>query len=106
MILQIKSSSLLVLVFTLSFSFEATAQTEAETFTAKSAIYLDIGGNAGQYAFTYGRLITQKNALKLMGSVGFSLWADRVDGSTVFNPAVPLELSGLIGNGNHHLELG
>jgi hypothetical protein len=41
-----------------------------------------------------------------MGSVGFSLWADRVGGSTVFNPAIPLELSGLIGNGNHHLELG
>ena len=103
---QHNSPFLLVLVFALSFSFGATAQTEAETFTAKNAIYLDIGGNAGQYAFTYGRLITQKNALKVMGSVGFSLWADRVDGSTVFNPAVPLELSGLIGNGNHHLELG
>jgi hypothetical protein len=104
--LQHKSSLLLVLVFALSISICARAQTKAETFTAKKAIYLDIGGNAGQYAFTYGNLFYQKGALKMMGSVGFALWADRVEGSTVFNPAVPLEVSGLLGKGNHHLELG
>ncbi|WP_297338590.1 hypothetical protein [Algoriphagus sp.] len=63
------------------------AQTEAETFTAKKAVYLDLGGNAGQYAITFGKLFYQKGAIKMMGSVGFSLWADRVEGSTVFNPA-------------------
>lgn len=82
------------------------AQTEAETFTAKKAVYLDLGGNAGQYAITFGKHFYQKGAIKMMGSVGFSLWADRVEGSTVFNPAIPLEVSGLIGSGNHHLELG
>jgi hypothetical protein len=42
----------------------------------------------------------------MMGSIGFALWADRVEGSTVFNPAVPFEVSGLLGRGKHHLELG
>lgn len=94
----------LFLIF-ITFSQSSFAQAESETFTAKNAIYLDLGGNAGQYAFTYGKLFYQKGALKMMGSVGFSLWADRVEGSTVFNPAIPLEISGLLGRGKHHLEL-
>lgn len=89
----------------LTLPFQAFSQTKAKTFTAKNAVYLDIGGNAGQYAFTYGKLFYQKGALKMMGSVGFALWADRVEGSTVFNPAIPLEFSGLLGRGKHHLEL-
>ncbi len=105
MSLQHKSWLLLVLVFSLSISICARAQTKSETFTAKNAVYLDLGGNAGQYAFTYGKLFYQKGALKMMGSVGFALWADRVEGSTVFNPAFPLEFSGLLGRGKHHLEL-
>lgn len=106
MYFQLKYSLFLVLVVALANSFEARAQSKVETFTAKNAVYLDLGGNAGQYAFTYGRLIYQKSALKVMVSVGFSLWADHVEGSIVFNPAVPLEVSGFIGSANHHLELG
>ncbi len=103
---RLKLILLSVLIVILALPSETFAQNEPQTFTAKNAVYLDLGGNAGQYAFTYGRLIHQKGVLKVMGSVGFSLWADRVEGSTVFNPAVPLEVSGLIGGGNHHFELG
>ncbi len=99
-------SAIGALVLMLAISYNTSAQTEPETFTAKNAVYLDLGGNSGQYALTYGRIIHQKGALKVVGSVGFALWADRVDGSTVFVPAVPLEVSGLLGKGNHHLELG
>ncbi|GAB2502737.1 hypothetical protein [Algoriphagus taiwanensis] len=91
--------------FNLSNSY-VFAQKEVQTFTAKNAIYLDLGGNAGQYAFSYGRLFHEKGLLKVIGSAGFALWADRVQGKTVFNPAVPLEVSGLIGKRDHHLELG
>jgi hypothetical protein len=68
----------------------------------------EIGGNAGQYAFNYGRLIYQKRAFKVIGSVGFSLWQDRyrVGGSTIWYPVLPLELSALIGRRKHHLEFG
>jgi hypothetical protein len=48
----------------LTCSISTFAQTKPETFTAKNAIYLYIGGNAGQYAFIYGRLISQKHAFK------------------------------------------
>ncbi|WP_439489871.1 hypothetical protein [Algoriphagus sp.] len=104
--LQHKFSFFFLLVLSLAISSKVTAQSKVETFTAKNAVYLEIGGNAGQYAFTYGRLFYQAGAFKLTGSAGISLWADRVEGSTVFNPAVPLEVSGIIGSGNHHLELG
>lgn len=106
MIANFKFIFISAIVVLFALSFQASAQTETEKFTAKHLVYLDLAGNAGQYAFTYGKLFYQKGALKMMGSVGFSLWADRVEGSTVFNPAVPLEVSGLIGSGNHHLELG
>lgn len=101
-----KSNLISALLVLFLLPLQLFAQSEQQTFTAKNAVYLDLGGNAGQYAFTYGKLFYQKGALKMMGSVGFSLWADRVEESTVFNPAVPLEVSGLIGSGNHHLELG
>lgn len=104
--LQNKSSLFLVLVFALAISFWAKAQTEAEKFTAKHLVYLELAGNAGQYAFNYGHLFYQKGVFKLTGSAGFSLWADPIEGSTIWNPALPLEVSALMGKRNHHLELG
>jgi hypothetical protein len=99
---------LFVLVLAFSISFGATAQTEAEKFTATHSVHLELGGNAGRYAFNYGRLIYQKRAFKVLGSVGFSLWSDSnlIKGNTRWYPAIPLELSALIGRGKHHLEIG
>ncbi|WP_163380632.1 hypothetical protein [Cyclobacterium sp. SYSU L10401] len=95
-----------VLVFSFAISFKVTAQTEAEKFTARNLVYLEIGGNAGQYAFNYGSLIYQKRAFKVIGSVGFSLWVEPIEGPTIWNPAIPLEVSTLFGAKKHHLEFG
>lgn len=106
--LQHKSSLLLVLVFAFAISFGVSAQTEAEKFTTTHSVYFELGGNAGRYAFNYGRLINQKRAFKIIGSVGFSLWSDPnlIKGTTRWYPAIPLELSALIGKRKHHLEFG
>ncbi len=88
--------------------FQVFAQKETETFTARNSVYLELAGNAGRYAFNYGRLIYQKGAFMVIGSVGFSLWQDRyrVEGSTIWYPVLPLEFSALIGRRKHHLEFG
>jgi hypothetical protein len=82
------------------------AQDKPVGFTAANTIYLELGGNAGQYALMYGKTVFKKENLQLIGSAGFSLWVDPIEGSTIWNPALPLEFSALIGRTKHHLELG
>ena len=106
MYLQHKSSFFFVLVLAFAISFGVSAQTEAEKFTAKHLVYLELAGNAGLYAFNYGRSIYQKRAFKVIGSAGISLWADQIAGSKIWKPAIPLEVSALIGKRKHHLEFG
>lgn len=89
-----------------SFSNESLAQTMAVTFTAKNAVYLDLGGNAGQYAFSYGRVFHQKGKLKLSASAGFSMWYQGSGSNTRWLPAIPVELTAFYGKSNHHMELG
>jgi hypothetical protein len=87
-------------------SLESYAQTKAVTFTEKNAVYLELGGNAGQYAFTYGRVFHQKGKLKLNASTGFSMWYQGSVSNTRWLPAIPVELTAFYGRSNHHLELG
>ena len=82
------------------------AQTEPETFTKKSGIYLELGGSSGRYALNYNRIFHQKGKLKLNASAGFSMWPKKFDSKTIWLPTIPLEISALFGNSNHHLELG
>ncbi|WP_296705422.1 hypothetical protein [Algoriphagus sp.] len=89
-----------------SISIESHAQSKAETFTAKNVVYLDLGGNAGQYAFTYGRVFHQKGKVKLSASAGFSMWYQGSSSNTKWLPAIPIELTAFYGKSNHHLELG
>lgn len=87
-------------------SIESKAQSKAEIFTSKNIVYLDLGGNAGQYAFTYGRVFHQKGKLKLSASAGFSMWYQGSISNTRWLPAIPVELTAYYGKSNHHLELG
>ena len=87
-------------------SMESKAQSKAELFTAKNIVYLDLGGNAGQYAFNYGRVFHQKGKLKLSASVGFSMWYQGSISNTRWLPAIPVELTAFYGKSNHHLEIG
>ncbi|HAH36021.1 MAG TPA: hypothetical protein DEQ87_19360 [Algoriphagus sp.] len=96
-----------VLVLTLSISICAKAQTKSETYTAKNAVYLEVGGSSGRYAINYSKIFHQKGKLKLNASAGFSMWPNRnIDSKTSWLPALPLEISALVGKSNHHLELG
>lgn len=104
--LQHKYSLLLSLVFALSISFGATAQTEPGTFTAKNAVYLELGGSSGRYAINYSKIFHQKGKLKLNASAGFSMWHHRLNSKTTWLPVVPLEISAFYGKSNHHLEIG
>lgn len=83
------------------------AQKEAENFTAKNAIYLELGGSSGIYAVNYSRIFHQKGKLKLNASAGFSMWPNTIINSKAYwYPAIPLEVSAFYGKSNHHLELG
>ncbi len=93
------------LVF-LTLSQITFAQTEAETFTAKNAIFLELGGSSGRYAVNYSKIFHQKGKLKLNASAGFSMWRDRINSKTTWVPVIPLEVTALFGKSNHHLEMG
>jgi hypothetical protein len=105
--LQHNSSLLLVLMFAIAISFGARAQTETETFTAKNAVYLEVGGSSGRYAVNYSKIFHQKGKLKLNASAGFSMWRnEKLDSKTSWLPVIPLEVTALYGKSNHHLEMG
>jgi hypothetical protein len=98
-------------VFAVAFCPDGQAQTEAEVFTAKNVVFAELGGNAGRYAVSYGRIFHQKGMLKLSGSAGFSMWhhystAVPASRSTYWLPAIPLEISAFLGKSKHHLEIG
>jgi hypothetical protein len=96
-----------VLAFVFTITIQSSAQTEPRTFTAKKAVYLEVGGGSGFYAINYSKIFHQKGMLKLSTSVGFSIWPNtNIDSKTSWLPALPLEISALYGKSNHHLELG
>lgn len=100
-------SAIGALVFMLAISYNISAQTEPETFTAKKAVYLEVGGSSGIYAINYSKIFHQKGKLKLNASAGFSMWRNQLnDFKTIWLPVIPLEVTALYGKSNHHLELG
>ncbi|MBC6368054.1 hypothetical protein [Algoriphagus sp. AK58] len=96
---------LFILVF--SSHFSVFAQSEPESFTAKHAVYLEVGGSSGRYAINYSKIFHQNGKLKLNASAGFSMWRNELkDFKTIWLPVVPLEVSALYGKSKHHLEMG
>jgi hypothetical protein len=100
--------SALILFFSCTFAlnFDLQAQSEAESFTAKNTLSVELGGNVLRYAVNYGRLFHQNGSFKLSASVGFSMWHETLDNTTYWNPALPLEITALYGKSKHHLEAG
>ncbi len=102
----LKFCVLILLFFHLSNSY-VFAQKEAQTFTAKNAIYLEVGGSSGIYAINYSKIFHQKGKLKLNASAGFSMCRNQLsDFKTFWLPVIPLEFTALYGKSNHHLEIG
>lgn len=102
----LKLAFTVTLALALAISFNTSAQSEAQTFTARNTIYAEFGGNSGPYAINYSRIIHQKEKLKLNVSAGFSMLHHRLNSKTTWLPVVPVEISAFYGKSNHHLELG
>jgi hypothetical protein len=101
----------ILLVVSVALTQSVSAQTESEEFTARNALYLEIGGSSGRYAVNYNRIFYQKDKLKLTVSAGFALWHYTVDlgpeyKRTSWHPAIPIELTTFWGKSKHHLEFG
>lgn len=104
---KFKSALIGALVLVLAISSNCLAQKEPQSFTAKNAVYLEVGGSSGRYAVNYSKIFHQKGKLKLNASAGFSMWRDQLnDFKTIWLPVIPLEVTALYGKSNHHLELG
>ncbi|WP_291777259.1 hypothetical protein [Cecembia sp.] len=104
-----KISQLLILLFLVGVINQLSAQEDTEIFTAKNMVFAELLGNSGLYAVHYGRILLQKEKMKLSGSVGFSL----VPGKgfephypNYLSPVIPVEFSAFWGKSKHHLELG
>ncbi len=97
------------IILLLCSHFDANAQEQAETFTAKNSIFVDLGANPLQYAVSYGRIIHQNNKLKIAGSVGFSLRYRQPSEpihSGYLIPVIPAEITAFLGRDKHHFEFG
>ncbi|AHM61553.1 hypothetical protein D770_16495 [Flammeovirgaceae bacterium 311] len=92
----------------LAVSLQLLAQKEAAPFTAKNAVYLELGGNGVFYSLNYERMVYQKGMFKSAARIGFSTFPKKIETETktYWNAALPLELLGLIGRSKHHLEFG
>ena len=102
-------SSIMVLLFGIqNYTF---AQEEAEVFTAKNSLYVELLGNAGVYSLNYGRIFHQHNRLKISGSAGLSYirqssGARSIGISDYWTPMLPIEITAFWGRSRHHLEVG
>lgn len=97
------------IIFLLCLHIEAFAQEEAETFTAKNSIFVDLGANPLQYAVNYGRIIHQNKKLKIAASVGFSMRYRQPSEpihSGYLIPVFPAEIAAFLGKDKHHFEFG
>lgn len=84
-------------------------ETISKIFAAKNSVHAEFAGNSGGYALNYGRIIYQKNGMKLAVSAGFSMFYRRLDeriSSDYWVPVFPAEITAFWGKSKHHLELG
>ncbi|MCH7413640.1 hypothetical protein MM213_09100 [Belliella sp. R4-6] len=93
------------------FQLHLYAQEEADIFTAKNSVYVELGGNSLFYSLNYSRILHQHDRLKISGSAGFSFFkqsgGDQISGvSPYWSPLLPVEITAFWGRSCHHLEVG
>jgi hypothetical protein len=76
----------------------------SQSFEAKNAIYLEMGGNAYVYSLNYERIFLPKKYIKVGARAGISVLPK--NNLTAPYPIVPLEVIALTGKRNHHFETG
>jgi len=71
----------------------------------RNTIFIELLGNGGIYSLNYDRILLSKEKWKLAGRAGVSYFNFSDDFNTQYY-AIPLEVSYLVGKGNHFLETG
>lgn len=88
---------------------ETKTESSAEIFTAKHAIYGELGGTSTGYAINYGFIFHQKQKLKYSAGAGFSMrYQDEIirSFSGFWVPSFSTEITALWGKSKGHLEFG
>ncbi len=108
MIPKILKLRLCLLFLVPAASLQVKAQDSTPLFTAKNAIFLELGGNGLLYSLNYERMFYQKGIFKSAARIGLTTLPRKIETETktYWDVALPLELVGLIGRSKHHLELG
>ena len=94
----------LVIVLLISSGIQSVAQLDSTTHNSG---YAEIFGNSGGLlSINYARIfrLSKNNTFWLACRAGFSIINKSVDSSSIYS--FPLEISGIIGRGKHHLEIG
>lgn len=104
---KISKTLLASLLLVLLSSFYLQAQEEpAPAFTAKNALYLEVGANAIYYSINYERIFYQQANFKMAARAGVSAIPINIANKNYGGYILPLEIVGLLGKSKHHLEVG
>src|SRR5688572_18200281 len=98
-----RTHRLIVLSFIGSLFFYSH-RTFSQSFEARNAVYLEMGGNAFVYSLNYERIFFPKHLIKLGARAGIGLLPK--NNLTTSYPIVPLEVIALTGRRKHHFETG
>jgi len=79
---------------------------QPEVFEKKNAFYVEALGNARLVSANYERIFNQSGNMKTAIRLGYGFWKVQYGGENFNNSMLPLELNSLIGNKQHHLEIG
>lgn len=95
------------LIFAATSTTKLIAQEGTNSFSAKNAVYLEIGGNGGYYSVNYDRIIYDNgNNFKAAVRAGIEGLPFKRDTKSFWAGFLPLELSGMFGRSRHFLETG
>ncbi|ARS37848.1 hypothetical protein CA264_12745 [Pontibacter actiniarum] len=90
----------------LLLALQARAQRHPGTFSAMNAYYLEMGGNSDTYSLNFDRLLYQYYNFKagVRAGIGTNLFFQ--EGEPGVYPVVPLEVLGMVGGTQNHVEFG
>ncbi|MDX5418678.1 MAG: hypothetical protein LPK09_05640 [Hymenobacteraceae bacterium] len=97
--------AVLFCVFLLTGSI-ASAQNYRDSYTAKNALYAELGGNGDVYSLNFDRIVYQKVMFKAGFRVGLSSNLFFLPDETGVYPVIPVEALGMIGRYQKNFEFG
>ncbi len=83
-----------------------TAQNYRDTFSAKTSLYAELGGNGDAYSLNVDRIVYQDAMFKTALRVGLSSNLFFLEQESGVYPVVPVEVSGMLGRYRKHIEAG